>query len=216
MARIDDYKQAMALSKEELSEKNIDIIAERSGSIIHTDSEGAGALSLTFLNRELALSWPELDFSYSNSDEEVPIQQQVLTLHYLNGCCSLKETKITGEWISFQDVPDGRFYISSFIKRAKDPMLKAFGENPGLMVDLAEKAYETSPLHYGDSSVIVKALPLITVALVLWEGDEEFPPEGNILFDKSIPEILSAEDIAWLAGMVVYPLIGMAAKAVND
>lgn len=212
MARIDDYKQARTLSKQELPEKDLDLIAGYSGSVTQTDGQGIKSLFLNFLDRELAVSWPELDFSYRNCDEEVPIQQQVLLLHYLNGSCSSKGAAITGEWISFQDVPDGRFYIGSFIKRAKDPMLKAFGENPGLMIELASRAYETSSLDYGDFSVIVKALPLIPVALVLWEGDEEFPPEGNILFDKNIPEILSAEDIAWLAGMVVYPLIGMAAK----
>ncbi|MBW1912080.1 MAG: DUF3786 domain-containing protein, partial [Deltaproteobacteria bacterium] len=54
------------------------------------------------------------------------------------------------------------------------------------------------------------ALPLAPLALVLWKGDDEFPPEGNILFDKNISKILSAEDMAWLAGMAVYPLIGMA------
>jgi hypothetical protein len=46
----------------------------------------------------------------------------------------------------------------------------------------------------------------------LWKGDEEFPPEGNILFDRSIIGVLSAEDVAWLSGMVVYPMIGRAMK----
>ncbi|MGC1405099.1 MAG: DUF3786 domain-containing protein, partial [Thermodesulfobacteriota bacterium] len=41
---------------------------------------------------------------------------------------------------------------------------------------------------------------------------EEFPPDGNLLFDASISKYLSAEDIAVLSGMVVYPLIGMAYK----
>jgi hypothetical protein len=53
---------------------------------------------------------------------------------------------------------------------------------------------------------------MIPVVLVLWQGDEEFPPDGNILFDRSISKILPAEDIAWLAGMVVYPLAGIAKK----
>lgn len=102
--------------------------------------------------------------------------------------------------------------MDAFVRRAKEPLLKAFGDNPGRMPELASSAYDTSGLDYGDFSVIVKALPLVPVALVLWEGDEEFPPEGNILFDRSISKFLSAEDTAWLAGMVVYPLAGMAKK----
>jgi len=66
------------------------------------------------------------------------------------------------------------------------------------------------PFDQGDHSVVVRAFPLVPVALILWEGDDEFPPEGNLLFDRSISHILSAEDIAWLAGMIVYPIMGMA------
>jgi hypothetical protein len=47
----------------------------------------------------------------------------------------------------------------------------------------------------------------VPLQLILWEGDNEFPAEANILFDKTIGRILSPEDVAWLAGMVVYRLI---------
>ncbi|MFC1819508.1 DUF3786 domain-containing protein [Thermodesulfobacteriota bacterium] len=212
MPRIDDFKQARTLVKKELSDKEPDFIANFSGALFHSDHPDSGVFSLNFLNRKIAISWPALEFSYEGSTEEISIQQQVLLLHYLYGTSSSSGAGTTGEWISFQDVPDGRFYMGAFIKRAKDPLLKTFGDNPKLMIDLASKAYGASPLDYGDFSVKLKALPLVPVALVLWEGDDDFPPEGNILFDKNIPKILSAEDIAWLAGMVVYPLMGMANK----
>jgi len=212
MARIDDFRQARDFSKKGLSEKGPDIIADLSGAMVKRDKQVVRALSLKFLNRELNISWPDMEFSYEGSDEEISIQQQVLILHYLNGACVSNGAAITGEWTSFQDVPDGRFYMDAFIKRAKEPLLRTFGNNPRRMVDLATNAFGASPLDYGDFSVVVKALPLAPIALVLWEGDEEFLSEGNILFDKNISMILSAEDIAWLAGMVVYPLIGMAEK----
>jgi hypothetical protein len=53
-------------------------------------------------------------------------------------------------------------------------------------------------------------LPAVPLQLILWEGDDEFPAEANILFDKTIGRILSPEDIAWLAGMVVYRLMALA------
>jgi hypothetical protein len=102
--------------------------------------------------------------------------------------------------------------MDAFIKRAKDPLLAAFGANPKKMAELALRIYNASPGSFGDSSVIIQALPLVPVVLLLWEGDDEFEPDGNILFDRGISDILTAEDIAWLAGMVVYPLAGMAKK----
>ena len=212
MARIDDFIQARALSRNELSKKEPGLIAGLSGGLIDKDSEGVRAILLNFLNRNLTITWPDLEISYEDSSEEVSIQQQVLILHYLNGACLSNGAPATGEWISFQDVPDGRFYMGAFIKRAKDPLLRTFGMNAKLMIESASRLYGATQLDHGDYSVMVKALPLVPVALVLWEGDDEFPPEGNILFDKNISLILSAEDIAWLAGMVVYPLMGMAAK----
>jgi hypothetical protein len=209
MARIDDFKQARDFSKKGLSEKDPEVIANLSGAVIKRDEQEVNALLLRFLNRDMNISWPDMEFSYEGTDEDVPIQQQVLVLNYLNGAYNSNGAAITGEWTSFQDMPDGRFYMDAFIKRAKEPLIKTFGNNPRRMLDLATDAFGASPLDFGDYSVVVKALPLVPVVLIMWEGDEEFPAEGNILFDKNISMILSAEDMAWLAGMVVYPLVGM-------
>ena len=210
MPRIDDYKQALELGRKDLADKNPDLLASFSGAVIERDKQGNSAFSLNFLNREIILSWPELEFVQEGSDAELPIQQQILLLHYLQGAWSSSGAGITGEWISFQEVPDGKFYLNAFHRRAKNPMVQAFGHHPELLVKLARETFGAEPLDQGDVSVLIKALPLVPVALIIWKGDEEFPPEGNILFDRNILKMLSAEDIAWLSGMVVYPLMGMA------
>jgi hypothetical protein len=211
MARIDDFKQAKELSKKELLQFDPEIIARYSGVEFREENE-VKILCLKYLNRNIDISWPDMEFSYETGDGEISIQQQALLLHYLNGACSSKCTEMSGEWVSYQDIPDGRFYMDAFIKRAKDPLIKTFGFKAKKMVDIASEAYNAETLDLGDYSVKVNALPTVPVALLIWEGDEEFPPDGNLLFDKTISEILSAEDIATLAGAVVYPMIGMAYK----
>jgi hypothetical protein len=89
-------------------------------------------------------------------------------------------------------------------------MVTTFGGKPDLLLKVATELYGAVPFDQGDVSVVVRALPHVPIALILWEGDEEFPPEGNVLFDRSIIGLLSAEDVAWLSGMVVYPMIGRA------
>jgi len=210
MARIDDYTKAVELGKKDLDGKNPNRIADLSGAAFETDSEDRAVFTLDFLNKKVAITWPDFDFSFRGSDKEVPIQQQVLLLHYLNGS---KGSATQGEWIAYQEVPDGKFYLAAFLRRARDPMVQAFGNQPELLVELAKAAYGARPFDHGDSSVVVQALPGVPVALILWKGDDEFPSEGNVLFDRTISDILSAEDIAWLAGMIVYPLIGMAKKS---
>ncbi len=207
MARIDDYQAAVELAAASLVDKDPKAVADRSGALYEADPAGGGVLRFPFLNREIRVSWPDLKFSYKDAGADVPIQQQVLLLHYLQGAGG---GRIAGEWIAYQEVPDGKFYLDAFQRRAKIPLVQAFGERPDLMVALAGEAYGAEPFDQGDCAVVVRALPLVPVALILWRGDDEFPPDGNIIFDRSISGILSAEDIAWLAGMIVYPLMGMA------
>ncbi|EFK06209.1 conserved hypothetical protein [delta proteobacterium NaphS2] len=207
MARIDDYKKAVELGKKELAEEDPKKIASRSGAEYIEEINGKMRFSINFLNKRVLISWPELSFSTGIHEEELPIQQQVLLLHYLN---MAEPIEISDEWIAYQEVPDGKFYLDAFIRRAKNPMLQGFGNNPELLVKLAGEAYGATPLSQGDVAVRIQALPLVPVALILWRGDDEFPPEGTILFDKSVSQVLSAEDIAWLAGMIIYPLLGMA------
>jgi hypothetical protein len=211
MARIDDFILARDLSRRELAEKDINSVAIYSGAVLNINSEdNSKSLLISFLNRDVIVSWPEMGFSHNDSGDEVPIQQQVLLLHYMNGVCNYGAQGGSGEWVSFQDLPDGRFYMGAFLKRAKEPLVRTFGLNPAKMVEAAAKIYNATPMEYGDFSVVIKALPMVSVVLVLWQGDDEFPAEGNILFDRGITGILSAEDIAWLAGAVVYPLVAMA------
>lgn len=207
MAKIDDYRKAVELGKRNLESKNPKRIAILSGADFTSDLGGQSVLTLNCLNKMVAMTWPDCNFVFKESDEQVPIQQQVLLLHYLNGC---KGSQIGGKWIAYQEVPDGRFYLDAFLRRAKNPMVQAFGNRPKLLAELAILAYAARPFDQGDFSMVIQALPMVPVALILWQGDDEFPPEGNILFDGSISDILSAEDIAWLAGMIIYPLIGMA------
>ncbi|MGE5841919.1 MAG: DUF3786 domain-containing protein [Deltaproteobacteria bacterium] len=214
MPRIDDYKQALKLAADQLRDKDLEALARLSGAVTGRDKEGRKTLVLDALNQKVSLTWPDFAFSPERPGAEIPIQQQILYLHYLCGAWSSKGAGASGQWISFQEIPDGRFYMDAFQRRAKNPMVMSFGDQPELLLKVATELYGAVPFDQGDASVVVRALPLVPIALILWKGDEEFPPEGNVLFDRSVVRILSAEDIAWLSGMVVYPLIGrLRAKA---
>jgi hypothetical protein len=209
MARIDDFEQALELARADLADKNPDLLSGFSGATIQRDAGGDPSLAFVFLGRPVRIPWPEMEIRTEDNDGSLSIQQQILIFHYFLGAWRSSGIKPTGDWIAYREVPDGRFYLDAFLKRAKGPLVQAFGEQPERLVELAQSKYEAEPFDQGDSAVIFHPLPLVPLALVLWRGDEEFPPEGNVLFDRSISFVLSAEDIAWLAGMVVYPLVGM-------
>lgn len=210
MARIDDYNQALELGVKELFGKNMDHLAHFGGAEIRMDSAGNAELSMVFLNREVVISWPQFEMIYRDSGDDLPVQEKVLLAHYFLGTWKSSGAPLTGEWVAYQEISDGRFYLDAFLKRVKNPLILGFGQRPELLLELAGGVYGGEPFDQGDVSVVIKALPLVPLALILWKGDDEFPPEGNILFDRNISSILSAEDTAWLAGMAIYPLVGMA------
>jgi len=205
VARIDDYNAALEIAKKELSSRNPLQFCRSSGTLF-VEEGGSTIIRLRFLNRMITISWPDLEF-YQDSDEEIPIKKKVLILHYLNGS---KGAHLTEQLITFQDIPSARFYLEAFNRRVKYPLVKTFGDQPEKLPLWAKELFGANKSSIGDISVMIEALPDIPVTLVIWKGDEEFSSDGTILFDSSIKDILSAEDISELTSMIVYPLIAKA------
>lgn len=129
----------------------------------------------------------------------------MLILHYMQGD---KNAAPSEDWVAYREIPGATFYFSAFVKRAIDPLKKVFGNNLEGLSKAAE-ILEARPIDFGDVGLEFMPFPRIPVRMVLYEGDDEFPAEANILFDRSVGDLLSPEDIAWLAGMIVYRLMAL-------
>ncbi|RPJ18125.1 MAG: DUF3786 domain-containing protein [Desulfobacteraceae bacterium] len=203
MARVDDYINARKIAVEYLAGNTPDEIAESSGYRVI----GKNRLRVPFLNRVYMVNWPEFEFEDESAEKkDVPLQEQVLILHYL---AAKNEGKSSGRWISFREIPGAAFYYSAFVKRAVDPLKKTFGKDAGLFVKAAGKL-NGRVIDAGNAGFEFNIFPKVSLQLILWEGDDEFPPEANILFYDTIGDIFTPEDVAWLAGMLVYRLMALA------
>jgi hypothetical protein len=205
MPRVDDYKNALALAREEWSKQDPQRAALLSGATYQEKTDQV-RLQFSFIDRVVRVTWPEGLVLGPDPAKELTLQEQVLILHYL---LRAPGAPPSGQWITFREIPSGEFYYSAFVKRAQEPLVKTFGHRPQLLKELGLRRGGVSR-EEGDVCICFQAFPKIPVCLILWAGDDEFPPEGNVLFDASIARYLIAEDVAVLSGMVVYPLIGMA------
>jgi hypothetical protein len=70
----------------------------------------------------------------------------------------------------------------------------------------AGKRLGGQPADYGDAAVTIPAFPRVPLTFVLWRGDKEFTPDGNILFDSTIPDYLPTEDVTILCEIVAWRL----------
>ena len=112
----------------------------------------------------------------------------------------------TGELISYQQIPDGFLYYTNFVRRTSGILSRTFGPDPELFMSAA-LGLGGKPSKLGKYAVLITALPHVRYHYIMWPGDEEFEPEFNCVFDRSITGYLPAEDITVLANMIAVKLI---------
>jgi hypothetical protein len=204
LARVDDYKEAFRLACQELATVNLHRICALSGAVVTEDKNGNPAIRISFMNQDHLIHLePEIDVILQSKGEPVPIPEKILILHYL---LTARGESLRQNLITFRQVEEGPFYYAAFIKRALDPLAQTFGGEPQRLLDCGSQLGAV-PDELGDASITLKPLPHVPVTFVIWGGDDELPPQANILFDESIVSYLPTEDIAVLCSMIVYRLI---------
>jgi len=197
------YAQAYELASKQLAYINdIERRCRNSGAqYLKIDSQQA--VVVEYLNRSYQVTWPSVDITLAGSQEEVPIRDKVLMLHYL---VRAKGTPLANKMITFKELPGGAVYFPTFAKRTIKPLIDHFGSEPQRLVDVAKKL-GGHKAAYGDVAVTINAFHYVPITLVLWQGDEEFAPSGSIIFDATISDYLSTEDITVLCETITWKLI---------
>jgi len=116
----------------------------------------------------------------------------------LCGYANTKEVEETHQFVSFAQLPGGRSYQNAFNRRAVQPIERVFGSIPHTLCKAAE-LLDAIKLDYGDYSVKIFALPLVPIHIVLRSAPPEFPLSASILFNSSVSNYLSTEQIAMLS-----------------
>jgi hypothetical protein len=204
--RVDDYKNALALAAKDLIGRNQAEVAELAGAELSNS-----LLKFQFMNRDLVVTTATFTVAWADQspEEEFALTDAVMILHYLQGA---KGVRPTGEFIAYRQIKGGEFYTAAFNKRAEVPLIGTFGNKPGLLAKAAQALGGRPKEGIGDEASVFRVLPNIDIATIIHLGDEEFPPQGQVLFDRSISEALSIEDVAWLGSALVYRLMAAARK----
>ncbi|MDR1872712.1 MAG: DUF3786 domain-containing protein [Deltaproteobacteria bacterium] len=201
--RVDDYKNAQVLAIQELKALDPEQVAEKSGA-----KWANGQFSLPFMNRLALVTAPDYGLTWADQKdgEEFSLTDGVLVLHYLLGAKGLEPQ---GEMVAYRQIPGGEFYTHAFRRRAEIPLTQVFGHKPGLFTKAAPLMGGELKSGLGDEAAVFRVLPHLDILLLIHHGDEEFDPDGQVLFDKNIVHYLNIEDVAWLGSALVYRLMGL-------
>ena len=199
---------AYGLACEQLVKVDIKQQCQRSDSQYQV-RDSQKTITLKYLNQSCQITLPDIEVSFVDSAEKVPIRDKILILHYLT---QAKGTVATNELITFRELSGGNVYHPTFAKRTMKPLSERFGKEPALLVSAGERL-GGQQADYGDTAVTINAFSRVPITLVLWQGDDEFPPQLNLLFDANISDYLETEDVTILCETITWRLISYLREA---
>jgi hypothetical protein len=162
-----------------------------------------GNLRLTFFRQEYIISGDGFAVRRADTGEEMPSFIQSLILTYL---VTADGTVPSNRWISFRELPGGMFYAQAFQSYSGDRLVRELGGGIAALRRAAERL-DGEPLALGDVGYAFTVLPRVRLALVYWEGDEEFPSQAQVLFEDAAAHYLPTDGLAILGSQLVGKIL---------
>ena len=163
--------------------------AERCG-VSYDAQRQVFTMRLMYVDYEI--SWPKFAIASADADgfalKSLPAQMLMIRF-LLEGCASVG----SGAFLTYREMPWGDVYLKPFTGRCITRAAFTFGTR----LEAFKKALEKMPVipvKGGDAACQMEIMPGYEVRLIVWEGDEEFPPNTQILFSDNFPKAFSAED----------------------
>ena len=168
------------------------------------------SLRLRHFGRLLSVDRSDGTISCLSDDQPVRFNawMNVFTLFYY---CK-PNAKPTGEWVSFECLRDASPFGAAFRKGILQPLAQMFSGRE----DLLQPAVEAlGGRKISANSYFLPAFSCIPMRMNFWDGDDEFPAQANLLFDRSAVDYIHVESVVTIASEGVH-LLGEAAGLTND
>ena len=186
--QIENHKEEVPFAHyEELFKKlNPADAAERLSSVKWDGKE----FYVNLLGRDFAISHPDYAIRALDDGKLPPLPTQTFLLRYLLEC---KDVQWSGEWKTFREMPWGEMYIKPYTGRVLTRAAFTFGFRTAAMAAAAEKM-GALPVKHGDVGFEFHLVGDYKMRILVWEGDDEFPPNAQILYSDNFADGFAAED----------------------
>lgn len=119
----------------------------------------------------------------------------LFALHYLLTCA---ETIPSGNWISEKDMPGGVTFFRGPHEIPTHLITEKADNSVARFKSLCESLGGT-PLEMADAAYTFHITERIPVAVLYWEGDEDFPAEAKLLYDRTLTDHFALDIIYCMA-----------------
>ena len=145
---------------------------------------------VTLIGREFALAHPDYAIRALDGGALPPLPTQTFLLRYL---LEGKDTPWAGQWKTFREMPWGEMYIKPYTGRVLTRAAFTFGTRVAAFRAAAEKM-GAEPVKHGDAGYKFPLVGGYEMQILVWEGDDEFPPNAQVLYSDNFAEGFAAED----------------------
>lgn len=149
-----------------------------------------GAFTLKLLNATYTITHPEYSISADSEQALISLPAQTFLLRIL---LEGKRTASSNDFKTFRELPWGELYIKPFTGRVLTRAAFTFGTRIAAFRQAAEKLGGI-PLKHGDAAYEFTFYENYRLRVIVWEGDEEFPPNAQFLYSANFAEGFAAED----------------------
>ena len=159
---------------------------------------------VNLLGREYAISHPDYAIRALDGGKLPPLPVQTFLLRWL---LEGKAVSWAGEWKTFREMPWGEMYIGPYTGRCLTRAAFTFGTRLAAFKAAAEKMGAEAVFH-GDAGFEFAFLGNYRMRVLVWEGDEEFPPSAQILYSDNFAPGFAAEDRVVAADILITAIRG--------
>ena len=145
---------------------------------------------VNLLNRDYAIAHPDYSIRALDGGILPPLPTQTFLLRYL---LEAKEVAWKGEWKTFREMPWGELYIKPYTGRVLTRAAFTFGTRVAKFGAACEKM-GAEPVKHGDAGFRFDLIGGYQMQILVWEGDDEFPPNAQILYTDNFADGFAAED----------------------
>ena len=146
--------------------------------------------TLTLLGRKFAIAYPDYAIRALDDGPIPPLPTQTFLLRYL---LEGKDTPWGGQWKTFREMPWGEMYIKPYTGRVLTRAAFTFGTRIAAFKAAAEKM-GAIPVKHGDAGYQFSLIGGYEMQILVWEGDDEFPPNAQVLYSDNFAQGFAAED----------------------
>lgn len=194
----------LAELREALCSRNPEQLAADTGTHYSEHDQGSPGFRFLLWNREVRMIFPELVAFEEGSGQELPASSQALLLYYFYTCDGAAPS---AQWISFSELPDGRFYNQAYQGYTGGKLGRVFQSDFDLFCQAAENLGGKRVYLLGDAAYEYKVLPLVDLLVVTWQGDEEFSATYQILFDAAVSHHIPTDACAIIGSILSGRLV---------